>query len=626
MRDYVLFSWMVRKRQARSQLWQTLLAMTAAAAFLCLPSASRAEEIPQITSFTATPSTVKVGSSTTVSAAIAPLNSAYHVAIVNTDTGAQVTRCAGWFSPCTNKITIPWSENRAPKDLHLAAEVVPQSNPATGSGVPLTIDVERFEWNISLSASKNPLKVGEKTTLRVEHLEPDPRYTGYYTKIFNDDTGQLITACAGSQCWNEVEFPYSMQAEAGPVHVHAEVVTETAPYDVAGRADLTLYVDPIPFRVGLTFSEPLTTSTGDRTWLATATPYPSLSSTPFTTWIYRSDGFSVTGCALWITSCSSRVGPGTYRAIIKDSENVYAATQWWTIGPGNSAEPEEEAADDVNLLALAAMFAGPSQVCSALLFYPGTHFRGSSLSDQYLACEEAAAAGKSITAVLRAVAAAGGGTAVLWYLYEEKTKEQTPPEQTEPEEAEPLPVPPVGWPGEIATEASVLRELNPQLESEREARIVIKQCHRLMARAALPTGDCIDMPIFASGDLDVPQATKHDLEALLHYPGWVKLNYESPVGKPNREWYASYPVCDENSPSLHCDEFPFFSTEQGGGSATPRPSLKLIDGKQNTRQGRKLGRFYAACGINIGKGKPFLNVPMPPGSNVPTLILCNGNS
>lgn len=594
---------------------------------LYLPSTSLAvEEVPHITSFTASPSNVKVGSATTVSAAIAPLNSAYHVAILNTDTGEQVTRCAGWFSPCTSKITIPWSENRAPKDLHLEAEVVPKSAPATGSGTPLTIHVERLEWKISLSASKNPLTVGEKTTLKVENLVPDPRYTGYFTKIINDDTGQQITACAGNQCWNEVSFPYSMQAEAGPVHVHAEVVTEKAPYDVAGRADLTLYVDPIPFRVSLGFSEPQTTSNGDRTWLASATPSPSLYSTPFTTWIYRPDGSYATGCALWIATCTSRVGPGTYRAVIKDSENIYAASQWWTIGKGSGAEPEEEAADDINLLALAAMFAGPSQVCSALLFYPGTHLRGSSLSDQYLACEEAIAAGLSTTAVLRAVAAAAGGTAVLWYLYEQKTKEQTPAEQTEPaEESEPPPAPPIGWPGEVTTEATLLRELNPQVQTDREAKIVIKQCQRLTIRAALPTARCTDTPIFASGDLDVPQATKHDLEALLYRPGWVRLNYEKP-GESGREWYRSYPVCAESSSTLHCDEFPFFSTQQGGGSAKPRPSLKLIDGAQNRRQGAKLGRFYAACGVNVGVGKPFLNVPMPPGSNVPTLILCNGNS
>src|SRR5215203_3361159 len=316
---------------------------------LFLPSAAQAEEIPHIISFTASSGAVKVGSSTTVSAAIAPLNSSYHVAIVNTDTGEQVTRCAAWFSPCSYKMTIPWSENRAPKDLHLEAEVVPKTAPATGGGTPLTVHVERVEWSISLSASKNPVTVGEKTKLRVENLVPNPRYTGYYTKIINDETGQQITACAGSECWTEVTFPYSMQADSGPVPVHAEVVTEAAPYDVAGRADLTLYVDPIPFRVGLSFSEPQTASNGSRTWLASATPSPSLYSTPFTTWIYRFDSSVVTGCALWITSCGSRVGPGTYRAIIRDSEyNIHAASQWWTIGSGSGAEPEEEAADDLN--------------------------------------------------------------------------------------------------------------------------------------------------------------------------------------------------------------------------------------------------------------------------------------
>jgi hypothetical protein len=603
-----------------------LLAAVALAASLSLPSTSRAEEVPAITSFTATPATVKVGSSTVVSATFYPENWRYHVAIVNTDTGQQVARCVAWATACTYKITIPWSENPAPKDLHLEAEVVPEAALATGSGMPLIVDVERVEWKLSLTASKNPLTVGEKTTLHVENLEPDTTNTGYWIKIVEDETGETVTICA-AECSKEVEFPYSMQAEAGPVPIHAEVASETDPTDVAGWADLTLYVDPVPLRVGLGFSEPQTASNGDRTWLASAAASPQPSgTTPFTTRIYRLDGTSVAGCVLWIT-CTSRVGPGTYRAVVEDSENVYAASQWWTISPGSGTEPEEEAADDFNLLALAALFAGPSDVCTTLLFYPGTHFEGGSVSDQYLACEEAVAAGKSTSAVLRAVAAAGGGTTVLWYLYDEKTKEQTPAEDTEPaEETEPPPAPPVGWPGEATTQAELLRELNPQLETERESRIVIKQCQRLMIRAALPIGNCTSTPIFASGDLDVPQATKHDIEALLYYPGWVRLNYERRSGKSGQGWYENLPVCAERSQTINCDEFPFFSTEQGGGSAKPRPSLKLIDAKQNQWQGNRLGRFYAACGVNVGQGRPFLNVPMPPGSNIPTLILCNGSS
>ncbi len=105
-------------------------------------------------------------------------------------------------------------------------------------------------------------------------------------------------------------------------------------------------------------------------------------------------------------------------------------------------------------------------------------------------------------------------------------------------------MPPIGWPGELTTEAELLREMNPQIESDREAHIVIKQCQRLTIRAALPVGDCTDMPIFASGDLDVPQATQHDLEALLYYPGWVKLNYEGSA-ESGPGWYENFPVCAE---------------------------------------------------------------------------------
>lgn len=612
---------------------RALIAALAAVAALALPSAARAEEeVPRIASFTASPANVKAGSSTVLSAAIEPLNRAYNVAIVDTDSGEVITRCAAWFSPCSRKIEIPWSANREPKDRHFEAEVVPEGAPATGSGTDLTVHVERFEWNISLEASKNPLTVGEKTKLTVKGLEPDPRYTGYYTKIVNDTSGETITTCAGYECWHEVEFPYSMQAEAGPVEVHAEVVTETAPYDVAGRADLTLWVDPISFDVSMSFSAPETAWNGETSWLATLSASPQLYSTPFSIAVENPSGEFVASCALWVT-CGHRLGPGTYRAVVRDSENIYAATQWWTIDPsggGGSSEPEEENADDVNLLALAALFGGPSEVCTDLLFYPGTHFEGGSVSDQYLACEEAVGRGDSTVRVLKAVAAAGGGTSVLWYLYEETTKEQTPAEDTEPleEETEPPPVPPVGWPGEITAEAELLQELNPQLESARRARTVIKQCQRLVIRASLPTSRCTELPIFASGDLDVPEATHHDMEALLYYPPWVRLNYENSTGKSGRDWYTSLVPCKENpNPELtHCDEFPFFSTEQGGGSAHPRPSLKLIDSKQNLRQGGKLGRFYSMCGVSVGGGRPFLNVPMPSGSNIPTLSLCNGNS
>jgi hypothetical protein len=615
----------------RSSLSTCLVVVIAVLLPLSLPATSKAETAPQITSFTANPSQVKVGESTMISAGISEINGEWDVEIVNTETGEQVTRCRASFSSCNTKISIPWSENRAPKDLHLAAFIVPDSEPPAGevSKVALTVPVERFEWNISLEATQNPIAIGEETWVSVTGLEPTPAWTGYETSIINESTGELVTSCFGAQCGAQLKFPYSMENEAGPIRLHAEISYEGEPTNIAGSADLTLFVEPIRFKVDLSFAEPETNSEGEPTWLATASGYLPLSVwSGFTVWITRSDGSVVTGCVMSEGICSSRVGPGTYQAIVTGNETLYAATPWWTVGSAGGAEPAEDSVDDLSLLTLTGMYQSPSEICTDLLGYPGTHFEGGSVSDQYLACEEAVAGGNSTAEVLRAVAAAGGGTSVLWFLYEEETKERTPQEDTEPTSgAEPAPpAPPIGWPGDLDGEARKLRELNPALESEREARVVTKECLRLVFRASLPSEDCTKLPIFASGDLDVPEATEHDREALEYHPGWVKLNYEQSAGRSGREWYRRAPVCKVIGEGLHCDEFPFFSTEQGGGEASPLPSLKQIGETQNVRQGSRLSWFYRKCGVNVGEGKPFLNVPTPAGSNLPTLPLCNGSS
>lgn len=594
----------------------------------CFPSVSLAGTPPSIVSFTASPSTVKVGQSTVASVDLGNLNSEYWVAIVNIDTGKAVRTCRGDTDPCTVEVSIPWSENKEPKDLHLSAVVVSELGPVSeyAEGIPLTIHVERFEWNISLEASKNAMTVGETTKIVVNGLEPDPAWTGYLTHWVNETTGEALGNCWGTGCFKEMTIPYSMEAEAGPMEIQIEMVYEGEPENVAGVADTTVHIEPIHFHVDMRFAEPETYG-GETSWLATITSTPAeYFSGEFRVYLRRQNGELLSSCVLGI--CERRLGPGTYRAVVEDEAgDAFASTGWWTIPAGSTAEPEEEVADGINLIALGSMFVGPSEICTDLLLYPGTHFEGGSVSDQYLDCEAAVGRGASSAEVLKAVAAAGGGTSVLWFLYEEKTKELTPAEDMESseEESEPTPVPPIGWPGEVAAEAETLEELNPQLESEREAEIVAKQCRRLVVRASLPTGDCTELPIFASGDLDVPQATQHDFEAIQQYPAWAKLNYESSTGKSGAGWYGSDPVCEEKPKGFDCDEYPFFSTEQGGKTSLPRPSLKPVLSSQNRRQGGLLGNFYAKCGVNYGKGRPFLNVPMPPGSNVPTLTLCNGN-
>jgi hypothetical protein len=138
-----------------------------------------------------------------------------------------------------------------------------------------------------------------------------------------------------------------------------------------------------------------------------------------------------------------------------------------------------------------------------------------------------------------------------------------------------------------------------------------------------PYEECSTKPIFMSGRSDVPEATQHDTEALVSNPAWVRLNYRPAAQNPSsRTWYSSDPACLAAAPGQNCDEYPFFATEQGGGTAVPRPSLKAIDGLQNQNQGRLYGSFLTVCAVE--SGDEFLAVPVPASApTVPTLAICN---
>jgi len=166
--------------------------------------------------------------------------------------------------------------------------------------------------------------------------------------------------------------------------------------------------------------------------------------------------------------------------------------------------------------------------------------------------------------------------------------------------------------------------------SQSEAEIVARKCHEYTARMGYDSHtECENTPIFASGS-DVPEATNHDIEALAGQPRWVLLNYEYGTTKPGRGWQQcaeSYDITVEQ-----CDEYPFFSTEQGGPLATPTPHVKVIDRMQNERQGGMYGQFATnvcrlrtgtpQAGANSVGGDLFLGVPLPPGLGVPTWYGC----
>jgi hypothetical protein len=152
--------------------------------------------------------------------------------------------------------------------------------------------------------------------------------------------------------------------------------------------------------------------------------------------------------------------------------------------------------------------------------------------------------------------------------------------------------------------------------------------------------DCSSLPIFISGQ-DVRQPTDHDLAALgavndpnnqgqTVNPAWVLLTRDV-SNKDGSGWYSGTAPCTLPTPGgMNCDEYPFFSTTQGG----PGANLKYVDGRQNTLQGRRLQAFYddtnnpavgGLHGCNVQAGEQFLAIPLPDGVNVNTTWACNAS-
>jgi hypothetical protein len=176
----------------------------------------------------------------------------------------------------------------------------------------------------------------------------------------------------------------------------------------------------------------------------------------------------------------------------------------------------------------------------------------------------------------------------------------------------------------LVQRVATLNDLQPEW-----SRVATQQCLAVLSAALVSTNpykDCQSKPIFMSGQADVPEASNHDLEAIAQNPGWVELNYRPRALNPSlRDWYIGDPRCAASVGTnglLQCDEYPFFATEQGGGLATPAPSLKVIDGEQNQQQGVRYSSFLSSCGVQ--NGDPFYAIPIPPATtHVPTLQICN---
>lgn len=287
---------------------------------------------------------------------------------------------------------------------------------------------------------------------------------------------------------------------------------------------------------------------------------------------------------------------------------------------------------------LAAGGVALSDICAATLFVPGTHQAGSSVSDQSLACESAASAsGATIESVLLALRTAGGTaalSAIALYFVGAGTSPASAPSWVQNADPKPgtAPTPPQTLPPLWRLPKSAPQFATDNGTSDAASTTVLTQCFALVAAAGTlgdPYDTCKNMPIFASGQSDVPEATNHDLEALQQVPIWAKLDYRPSSENPSPEqWYKNYSACVGAVSGQNCDEYPFRASLQGGAQAVPFPSLKIIDGPQNQLQGSLYNSFLSACHL---KTKPvgdraFLAIPIPSTAPaLPSLALCNGN-
>lgn len=386
---------------------------------------------------------------------------------------------------------------------------------------------------------------------------------------------------------------------------------------------LVVHERELHFSVSLDFSS----SPG---W-AVAHTSPNMGGSGLSTVIRNGSGTAVHSCDVYWSTCNAAASVGTsYRATVEDAAgHIFGASSTWTV---TSSGATEQTADGIDLVSLAALFSTDTDVCNALLTYPGTHLEGSSASDQWLACDAAASSGSSLPDLLRAVAAAGaGGTGVLWWLAHQGSVSTLPPPPLGwPDSAAPTAPLPTVWPVGDLADAYMLQSGDL---SQSQAATIAASCLWLAARAnANGRTDCASLPIFVSGS-DVAEATQHDLDAIADDPAWALLNYEAGGTKANRDWYKTQPDCEvDHDPSQQCDEFPFFATEQGGPLAVPTPSLRYINGTDNVTQGGQYGGFVTSCGLTTGTpqesgnaigGSPFIMIPLPPSLGIPSTRLCN---
>ena len=128
---------------------------------------------------------------------------------------------------------------------------------------------------------------------------------------------------------------------------------------------------------------------------------------------------------------------------------------------------------------------------------------------------------------------------------------------------------------------------------------------------------CRDWVVFIPGS-DAGEAALHDQAAIASHPGWAVLSYRTLDTRVDldRGWYragnfATYSGDGDCAPKpktrgVECDEYPFYSTDEGG----PGASLREVPRDQNQREGNALVSMYQDGSCAMTSGSRFFVVPV----------------
>jgi len=196
--------------------------------------------------------------------------------------------------------------------------------------------------------------------------------------------------------------------------------------------------------------------------------------------------------------------------------------------------------------------------------------------------------------------------------------------------APPITFPPISFPPlPLPSFDDIVNAVKQAAKTITDAVAVAIAAECAAAAAGLPGGVSLcSGRVFVTGSLFTKEATRHDQRAIGRVPEWMLLtrgpNAEAPDGSEAlaaRRWYRNLPECRAAVKGQDCDEYPFYSTIQGGPERDgfPAGDIEPISAGDNRAQGAALNSFYQRC--NVNNGVSFLVLPID-SIFVPTVGFC----